>query len=112
MEEIEIGRWNVGDNCRPAKKYHTKPKQAGGIDKVLEERQKTHGEFSSHARYTQQIKEVFRSSPDWGRLNDHQKEAMDMFAHKQGRILNGNPNVKDHWTDIAGYATLVERTLK
>ena len=36
-----------------------------------------------------------------------QAEAMDMIIHKIGRIINGNPDVVDHWLDIAGYAQLV-----
>jgi hypothetical protein len=41
-----------------------------------------------------------------------QRESLDMIAHKIARILNGNPNVHDHWHDIAGYATLVANDLK
>ena len=29
-----------------------------------------------------------------------------MILHKIGRILAGDPNHKDHWVDIAGYANL------
>lgn len=29
-----------------------------------------------------------------------------MIAHKIGRILNGDPNYRDSWDDIAGYAKL------
>ncbi|WP_257617167.1 hypothetical protein [Campylobacter pinnipediorum] len=35
-----------------------------------------------------------------------------MIAHKIARILAGNPNYKDHWDDIAGYATLVSKELE
>jgi hypothetical protein len=41
-----------------------------------------------------------------------QRECLDMVAHKLGRILNGNPNYVDSWTDIIGYVTLVEKELK
>jgi hypothetical protein len=34
-----------------------------------------------------------------------------MICHKIGRILNGNPNNKDSWWDIAGYATLIVKQL-
>lgn len=30
-----------------------------------------------------------------------------MIAHKLARIMNGDPNYIDNWTDIAGYAQLV-----
>ena len=33
-------------------------------------------------------------------------------SHKLGRIINGNPDKVDHWTDIAGYAKLVADRLE
>ena len=41
-----------------------------------------------------------------------QREAIDMIIHKLGRIINGNPDKVDHWTDIAGYAKLVADRLE
>ena len=35
-----------------------------------------------------------------------------MILQKLARAFNGNPNKKDTWDDIAGYATLVSKTLK
>ena len=34
-----------------------------------------------------------------------------MIAHKMGRILNGDPSYIDSWTDIVGYAKLIETDL-
>ena len=34
-----------------------------------------------------------------------------MNAHKVARILNGDPTYPDSWTDIGGYAKLVEQEL-
>ena len=34
-----------------------------------------------------------------------------MIACKIARILSGDPNWRDHWDDIAGYATLVAERL-
>ncbi len=39
------------------------------------------------------------------------KESFQMIANKIGRILNGDPLYKDSWTDIIGYATLIETDL-
>lgn len=80
-------------------------------DKLLKEREKTHGKFSDHARYTQRLKNVMHdeedaANPGWGKLNVMQREALDMIVHKIGRILAGDPNDADHWEDIAGYAKL------
>jgi hypothetical protein len=79
------------------------------VEKILEERAKTHGMFVDHASITQQIKTLLGSHSN--KLSVVQKEALDMIAHKIGRILAGDPNHKDHWDDIAGYATLVSKEL-
>lgn len=81
------------------------------VEDVLDERGKTHGEYREHAGFTQAIKLVLQSSPNWRTMSASQRETLDMIAHKVGRILAGDPNYKDHWTDIAGYAVLVEKQL-
>lgn len=77
-----------------------------GINEVLTERSKTHGDYGDHAAITQAIKELMRSQNSWVYLPETNKESLDMIAHKIGRILAGDPDFKDHWVDIAGYATL------
>lgn len=74
---------------------------------LLVVRKATHGDFSDHARITQALKAVMREEAGWDRLSDVQREALEMNAHKVGRILAGDPNFADHWDDIAGYAKLV-----
>lgn len=81
------------------------------IDNTLEERGSRYGAFTGHARITQDIKLVMHQSPKWEELKDDQKEALEMVAHKIGRILNGDPNYIDSWTDIIGYTRLVEKRL-
>jgi len=81
------------------------------IEKILEERQKTHGDFKDQANLAQKLKStfVFHSRTE---LNNCQQEAIDMILHKLARIGSGNPNEPDHWRDIAGYATLVLKELE
>ena len=79
------------------------------IQDTLNERESTHGGFSDSARVTQELKMVLHCEN--AVMTDTQKEAIDMICHKLGRIVCGNPNHKDHWHDIAGYATLVENEL-
>jgi hypothetical protein len=81
------------------------------IESTLDERGKTHGDFKIHARIAQGIKNVMRAEPGWGDLSAPQKEALDMTAHKIGRIIAGNANFEDHWVDIAGYTTLVAKEI-
>ena len=79
---------------------------------LLNERAKTHGDFLHHAFITQTLKDVLHN-PNiyghnfWAELDVCQQESLDMIAHKIGRILAGDPHFRDHWIDIAGYATLV-----
>ena len=82
------------------------------IEKTLKERQKTHGNFETHADISQRLKAVMYEYSDFKYLAPVQKEALEMICHKMARILNGNPNTYDHWHDIAGYATLVANELK
>ena len=81
------------------------------ISKTLKQRQKTHGDFLSHARISQSLKDIMRHQDGWNELDSSQCEALEMIAHKIARILNGNPDHHDHWHDIAGYATLVADNL-
>lgn len=84
--------------------------ESSGVDATLSQRQKTHGEFSDHARIAQELKGCL--IPVRGELPDMHREALDMICHKMARILAGNSNEPDHWHDIAGYATLVEKEVK
>ena len=81
------------------------------INTTLAERGKRYGDFAGHAGVTQRIKAAIISAPRYARLTPSQREALEMIAHKIGRILNGDPNYPDSWHDIAGYATLVEQEL-
>jgi hypothetical protein len=95
----------------------------GHIDAILSERGSRYGKFTGHATVTQQIKDcmqahaVERSDPriprkTWDILAADQREALEMIAHKIGRILNGDPDYIDSWDDIAGYAKLVADRLR
>lgn len=86
-------------------------RKKSGIEKTLAERGATYGEFPEHARITQEIKRVMQSSPKWQFISDDKKEALEMVAHKMGRILNGDPEYKDSWVDIEGYVHLISQTL-
>jgi hypothetical protein len=82
------------------------------ITSTLIERGNRYGDFTGHARITQEIKSVMRATPKWNDLSPAQMESLEMIAHKIGRILNGDPNYHDSWHDIEGYARLVSETLE
>lgn len=81
------------------------------VDKTLEERGNRYGNFDTHAAITQNIKDCMNTTKNWKILASDQKEALEMIAHKIGRILNGDPDYRDSWHDIAGYASLVDARL-
>lgn len=83
---------------------------AVNLNEVLAERGSKYGVFAGHAAITQQFKCILRQG-NWNRLSDDHREALEMIAHKIGRILNGDPNYADSWQDIAGYAQLVANRL-
>lgn len=82
------------------------------IAEILRERGDRYGRFVDHAEITQRIKAVMHASDRWCQLDSDQKEALEMVAHKIGRILNGDPNYLDSWVDIVGYTQLVVDRLK
>jgi len=84
---------------------------SSNVDSTLAERGSRYGSFVGHADITQALKKVMRDHSGWARLSNDQAEALDMIAHKIGRILNGDPNYADSWHDIAGYSKLVDDRL-
>jgi hypothetical protein len=82
---------------------------------LVQERGKTHGRFKDHASCTQDLKSVItahlemRSKRLQSGLSDQQIEALEMIAHKIGRIIAGDPDFDDHWDDIAGYAKIANK---
>jgi len=83
----------------------TKP---AGREPVLVEREKTHGDFTETAAFSQNIKSIFRIAPAYEKLPPEQRESLDLIATKLARILVGNNKEPDHWKDLAGYAKLGE----
>ena len=84
------------------------------VDKTLDARAEMYGKFKDGAALMQSIKrELSAHAAKHGKtFADDQWEALEMIVHKIGRIVNGNPDVVDHWVDIAGYATLIADRLE
>lgn len=80
-------------------------------EEILKERGSKYGEFPAHAEITWKLKMAFRDH-NFQKLSVSHKEALDMIAHKIGRILNGDPDYQDSWDDIAGYAKLASKACK
>lgn len=84
------------------------------INAILDERGARYGTFAGHAEISQHLKMVLRKYFERrGKVPaDDQAEALDMICHKIARIINGDPDYADSWTDIAGYAQLVADRLE
>ena len=77
------------------------------VNDTLEQRGTRYGRFDGHAAIAQELKKVMRATPKWEQCTYDQRDALEMVAHKIGRILNGDPDYDDSWRDIAGYTMLV-----
>lgn len=80
-------------------------------EKLLEERGKSHGEYSEHADITQRLMDVIMSGRNWRILPPMIRETLHMIAHKVGRIVTGDPCHKDHYDDISGYSILISQRI-
>ena len=82
------------------------------VHSLLQEREKTHGDFRRVAGVAGDLKSIIHGAgTNWGKLRRDKQEALDMIASKMGRILSGDPECKDHWRDISGYAELIAESL-
>ncbi|MCW9733708.1 DUF6378 domain-containing protein [Avibacterium sp. 20-15] len=73
-------------------------------NEILNQRQSIYGDFETTAKVAQEIKSTIDKRSE--SLNAQQREALEMIATKIARILTGDPDYKDNWQDIAGYALL------
>lgn len=80
---------------------------SSNVEEITEARGTQYGDFATQAVIAQDLKNYVRGLDGWVRLKPHQKESLDMIMHKISRIVNGNPEHKDSWVDIAGYAHIV-----
>lgn len=100
----------ISSEAAPSRRGRT-PKARGAAvtstDAILAERGSRYGAFVGHARVTQHLKNVMFAHKIRQEFDDDMVEALEMIAHKIGRIVNGDPTYADSWHDIAGYAKLV-----
>ena len=88
-----------------------------GTKALLAERRRTHGDFLHTAGCAQSLKRSLRLCSShtrtlgydshWDSLPPAVREALEMIAVKQARIISGDWREQDHWRDIAGYAEAV-----
>jgi hypothetical protein len=96
-------------------KIQPKPEpEVSGVGKVLDTRAEQYGSFMQSSDTAIRIKGIMHNAIARNEVHlfPDQLQALDMIATKISRIVHGNPNHLDSWTDIAGYATLVADRLQ
>ena len=85
----------------------------GLAESLTNERKNQHGDWAHQSEVAQKLKSVVKEAAfvqevtkEGRHLNTMQREALEMICTKISRICCGDPNHKDHWDDIAGYAFL------
>lgn len=78
------------------------------IEATLTERGSRYGDFESVAGTTRALMRVLGNGDTFEELSAAQYEALHMICSKMARIVNGDPDYKDNWHDIGGYAKLIE----
>jgi hypothetical protein len=112
MQDRHLDAIKAADATRAIEEALRRPPAPEPRHPLLAAREHTHGDFESTALIAQRFKDVARNTPNWGaRLTDVQREALEGVFTKIARILSGDPNHKDHWSDVAGGAHLVEERL-
>ena len=107
-----FGNCPIEDHNKPKPKQNKSVKsQEAKINDVLSERKQTHGDFSENARMAQNLRNVIAEAKNYESLSDVQKEAIHNIVSKISRILCGDVDHVDNWTDLAGYSTLVVNEL-
>lgn len=81
------------------------------INDILDQRQKTHGNFEKVARLDTELFSTFNTYL-YSSLSNEQYCAIKMILHKIARIGCGDPEFIDHWQDIIGYAQLIINGIK
>lgn len=73
------------------------------LNETLEKRGSEYGDMREMAFTAQTLKQMLTHDG----MSNVQKECLDVICTKLARIANGNPDNRDSWLDIAGYAQLV-----
>jgi hypothetical protein len=108
--QVAIDAYNEQTSFLPADQVSGSVNQ--NIDATLDERGKRYGSYAEKAEIIQDMKWLIRSGSSWLAMDADMKESLEMIIHKIGRIVTGDPTYLDSWTDVIGYAKLVEDRLK
>lgn len=71
-----------------------------------EDRGNRYGDYKDVSKVSQSIKNAL-SVHNWNKLEDYQKESLEMIANKLASIVCDNTTYDDNWISIYGYSQLV-----
>lgn len=80
-----------------------------GVETLIGERRRTHGEYSDVAEVAQSLKATLRTGTNWDKMHVRNRESLDLIATKIARIVCGDEFHSDHWMDIEGYCKIAAR---
>jgi len=75
------------------------------INEILKERGERYGDFADVSSLSQRLKAEIRLCKS-NKMPSYNEESLDMICNKIARIVCGDPDYRDSWDDIAGYAKL------
>ena len=104
LEKMQNARLNKSSNDKDEEEQPY-------LKEVLNQRQKTHGEFSEVSKTYADFIKILEKTGFFNKCEDHHRLAIDVIFQKLARILNGDMNFYDHWVDICGYSELVKKEL-
>lgn len=78
-------------------------------NEVLTERGKRYGNYLKQTEISCELRQVINKAIAERALvlASDQEDALMMICVKISRIINGDPDYSDNWTDISGYSKLV-----
>lgn len=79
---------------------------------ILKQRGARYGRFKNHAYLQEQLMTPLYNTAQWEEAPIYVREGVRMIMHKLARAFNGDVRYTDNFTDIAGYAKLVEQHLE
>lgn len=80
-----------------------------GLEATLRERNARYGDWPDQAQIIEDMVAALEVWPGWKRMKAYQREGIRHIVDKIARSVSGDPNYIDHWHDMAGYASVVER---
>lgn len=83
-------------------------KHPSELEATLDQRGQKYGDYGIMATCAQRIKEAMGVRHHMSAV---QRESLDVIATKIARLCCGDPNDRDSWHDIQGYAKLAEDRL-